>query len=178
MNLKSFGLSLLVVAFIFAGACKKKDSPSPVANKTNTEKLTAKNWTLAKATFNPPLVITLGTKDSTFVNLFDIPLIEACRKDNIFIFNADGTITIDNGPILCGTEPQTVKDGNWRFLNNETQIEITNSAYFNLINAAGVLIDKVVLTETEMTGQTDYEFLNPITQQKTLTKIDFTFKHN
>ncbi|MFM9945958.1 MAG: hypothetical protein ACKVQB_12090 [Bacteroidia bacterium] len=171
-------LITIVGAFIF-NSCKDDDDklPDPSTNKTNTEKLVAKNWKLTAAVFNPPLVITLGVKDSAFTNLFDIPLIQACQKDNMFMFNNDTsrTMTIDNGPLKCGTEPQTAKDGNWKFLNNETQIEITNSAYFSLINASGVIIDKLVLNETEMKGQTDYEFVNPLTQQKTKTKIDFTF---
>jgi hypothetical protein len=168
---------LMVSPFVF-NACKDDEDEKPMAtNKTNTEKLVGHNWVLSKATFNPPLVVTLGTKDSAFVNLFDIPLIEACQKDNMFMFNSDSsrTITINNGALKCGTEPQTAQDGNWKFLKNETQLEITNSAYFSLINANGVIIDNLILTDTEMKGQTDYKFINPITQKETLTKIDFTF---
>ncbi len=165
-------LATLILGSFIINACKDS-KPDPV--KTNTQKLTGKSWLLTKATFNPPIVTIIGTQTFTFVSLFDIPLIDSCQKDNLIIFNIDSTMTIDNGKLKCGTEPQTAKDGNWRFINNETQIEITNSAYFSLINANQVIIDNVVLTDNEMTGQTDYIFTNPITQVITTSKVNFTF---
>lgn len=170
-------LSLLIVSSLLLTSCKDEDkTPDPSnTNKTNTQKLVASNWLLTKATFNPPIVTTIGMQNFTFNELFEIPLIEDCQKDNLIIFNADSTMTIDNGALKCGTEPQTAKDGNWRFISNETQIEITNSAYFSLINANKVIIDKVVITDTEMKGETDYVFTNPLTQVETTSKINFTF---
>ena len=179
MKKSKFILTIIVItAFIFH-SCKDEDTnPDPTnTNKTNTEKISGHQWQLTKATFNPPVVLKFGTFDTSFVNLFDIPLIEPCQKDNLFIFNIDSTITVDNGPLLCSGEPQSMKDGNWRFINNETQIEITNSEYFSLISADKVIIDKVVLTNTEMKGQTDYKYTDPGTQQEVTTKIDFTFTH-
>ena len=87
----------------------------------------------------------------------------------MIIFNTDSTMTIDNGVLKCGTEPQTAKDGNWKFINNETQIEITNSAYFSLINANKVILENVTVSHTELKGQTDYSNLGQT------TKIHFTF---
>lgn len=143
---------------------------------TNTQKLAGHPWLLIGATFNPPLVTTIGTQNFTFYELFDIPLIDSCQKDNLIIFNADSTMTIDNGVLKCGSEPQTAKDGNWKFTDSETKIEITNSAYFSLINANKVILENVTVAETEMKGQTDYIFINPITQVQTTSKINFTFK--
>ncbi len=167
-----FIILLCLNAFVFNSCKDEKIDP---IEKTNTEKLAGNNWLLVKATFNPPLVTTIGTQNLTFYSLFEIPLIDTCQKDNLIIFNADGTMTIDNGNLKCGTEPQTAKDGNWKFITNETQIEITNSAYFSLISANKVILDKVVLSDTEMKGETDYIFINPITQIQTTSKLNFTF---
>ncbi len=166
-------LMLVIVSAFVLNACKDEDKkPDP----TNTEKLAGHPWLLTRATFNPPLVTTIGTTNYTFYELFDIPLIDTCQKDNLIIFNADSTMTIDNGNLKCGTEPQTAKDGNWKFTDNETKIEITNSAYFSLINSTKVILENVTVSETELHGQTDYVFVNPITQVQTTSKINFTFK--
>ena len=174
MKYSTLFIMLLLINVFAINSCTDDDNIEPVA-KTNTEKLIGNNWLLVKATFNPPLVTTIGTQNLTFYSLFEIPLIDSCQTDNKIIFNADGTMTIDNGSLKCGTEPQTAKDGNWKFITNETQIEITNSAYFSLISADKVILDKVVLSETEMKGETDYIFINPITQIQTTSKIEFTF---
>lgn len=176
MKLSKIFLSLIIISAFVFNACKDEDKkPDPTGNKTNTQKLAGYNWLLTKATFIPPIVTTIGAQNFTFNELFEIPLIENCQKDNLIIFNADSTMTIDNGTLKCGTEPQTANDGNWRFVNNETQIEITNSAYFSLISANKVIIDQIVITDTEMKGVTDYVFTNPITQVETTSKINFTF---
>lgn len=160
---------------IFSSCKSESEDPKPTGNKTNSELLVGANWKLSKATFNPAIVVNLGTLADTFVNLFDIPLITDCQKDNMIMFNADGSMTIDNGALKCApSEPQTAKDGNWKFLSNETQIEITNSEYFKLISSTKVVLDNVKLSETTMTGQTDYLFTDPI-KGPVNTKISFTF---
>lgn len=177
MKFTKIFVTLMILSAFVLNACKETDkNPNPTGTgKTNSEKLTAHNWILTTATFNPPLVVTIGTNTQTYTNLFDIPLIEACQKDNSIIFNIDSTMTVDNGPLKCGTEPQTAKDGNWKFINNETQIEITNSAYFSLINANKVVLSTVTVSETEMKGTTPYTFTNPITSEVTTSTIAFTF---
>jgi len=177
MKFSKIILMLTLLGTILISSCKDEKDPDPSGTKTNTEKLSSGNWVLFTATFNPPLVVTLGANNFTFVNLFDIPVIDSCQKDNKIMFNADGTMTIDNGKIKCSpTEAQTAKDGNWKFANNETQIEITNSAYFSLINSTKVILNQVTVSETELKGITDYEFVNPNTQVKTTSKVSFIFR--
>ena len=174
--------SLVLILFVFSSVtflgCKDKDTTPNTnnSNKTKTDLLVSSNWVISKATFNPPIVTTLGTQTFTFKELFEIPLIDSCQKDNKIIFKSDGTMMIDNGVKKCSpTEAQTAKDGNWKFINNETQIEITNSAYFSLINASKVILDQITVSETQLTGVTDYEFTNPITQIKVTSKVSFVF---
>jgi hypothetical protein len=151
-------------------------TPDPNSGKTKRELVVGSSWKLTTATFNPPLVITIGTNTQTFTNLFDIPLITACQKDNLIIFNNDSTMTLDNGVEKCApSEPQTAKDGNWKFIDNDTKILITNSDYFSLISSDSVVLDQVIVSATEMRGVTDYIFTNPITSVETKTKVSFIF---
>jgi hypothetical protein len=176
MKLSKLILILAISGSFLFNACKDEEKdPEPTGGKSKTELIAGANWKLTKATFNPAIVVNLGSFNDTFINLFDIPLITDCQKDNMILFNADGTMTIDNGTLKCApSEPQTAKDGNWTFLNNETQIEITNSEYFKLISSTKVILNNVALSETEMTGQTDYIFTDPI-KGPVNTKISFTF---
>jgi len=175
MKLSNTILALSLLCLLFFSNCKKKTT-TPEPSKTKTEMLTNSNWVILKATFNPPIVTTIATQTFTFKELFEIPLIQECQKDNIIIFKTDSTMTIDNGGKLCSaTEAQTVKDGKWKFINNETQIEITKSAYFSLINSDKVILDQITVSGSEMTGVTDYEFVNPQTSVKTISKVTFVF---
>lgn len=170
-------LTAFLGSALFFSSCKDEDNtPDPNANKTKTELLTGSNWKLTTATFNPPLVVTIGTSNQTFTSLFDIPLITSCQKDNMIMFNQDFSMTIDNGVEKCApSEPQTAKDGTWKFRDSETKILITNSDYFSLLSADSVVLDQVTVSGSEMKGVTDYTFVNPLTSVETKTKVSFTF---
>jgi len=173
MKLSKIILVIALIGSVGFISCKKKTEDPP---KTKSEMLTESNWLLIKGTFNPPIVTTLGTTTFTFKELFEIPLIDSCQMDNMILFNADNTMTVDNGDRKCSqTEARTIQDGIWRFINDETQIEITKSAYFSLINSDKVILDQITVTENQMTGVTDYEFTNPQTQVKTISKVSFVF---
>ena len=165
----------IITAFIFH-SCKDEDKkPDPSGMKTNTEKISNSNWKLNSATFNPPMVITVGPNTITVKSLLEV--LTDCQKDNMLMFNTDSTMTIDNGSVKCEvSEPQTAKDGNWKFINNEKQIEITNSEYFKLISTTGnkVILDNITVSETQLTGETDYVYTGSSGQ--VTTKISFIFK--
>jgi hypothetical protein len=179
MKLSRLFLFFTLAGTLFINACKEDEkTPDPGSNKTKSQLLIGSNWKLQSATFNPPIVVQFGMATITLNNLSEIPGVDSCQLDNLLMFNADSTITLDNGKKKCVTsDPQVVKDGNWRFLNNETQIEITNSEYFKLISQGTnkVILDQVVVTDTYMKGQTDYQFNDPTKPDPVTTKINFTF---
>ncbi len=168
-------LILLVSGSFILNACKDDEKDPEPGSGDKTSLLINSNWILTTATFNPAITVELGTFKDTFPNLFDIPFIDSCQKDNMILFNADGTMTIDNGKIKCApSEPQTAKDGNWKFTDNDTKIQITNSEYFKLISSTAVILRNVSITNTELKGQTDYVFNDPL-KGPVNTVISFTF---
>ncbi|NUM32329.1 MAG: hypothetical protein HUU47_08400 [Bacteroidetes bacterium] len=163
------------IGVMYFYSCKDKENLSKPDNttKTNTEYLTDSNWLLVSAKFDPPLVINLGTVIDTFYNLFEIPMYEDCQRDNRVKFNNNFTMTIDNGAKRCGAEPQTANDGIWQFKNNEKTIQISNSEYFNMLGQDTVYFNNVALNDTVMTGNTEYEYNNPLLGT---VKSNITFK--
>ncbi|MCB9251349.1 MAG: hypothetical protein H6605_02720 [Flavobacteriales bacterium] len=175
-SIKLLFLFLIVNAFVFQSCKDDSEDPDPgTSGKSKSELLVDVNWKLTAATFNPPIVVEIGTLKETYTNLFDIPLIQDCQKDNMILFKGDGSMIIDNGSLKCSSsEPQTAQDGNWKLINNDTEIEITDSEYFKLISSTTVILKNVSITETELKGQTDYVFNDPI-KGPVNTVISFTF---
>ena len=175
---KVFSILLISGTLLFF-SCKDKendDNPNPDnTKKTNTEYLTDSSWVLTSAEFNPPLVISLGPLIDTFYNLFEIPLYEDCDKDNRIKFNKNYTMTLDNGALKCGSEPQTANDGIWKFMNNETIIQITNSEYFSMLGQDTVMLKSITLSDTTMKGTTEYEYNNPFVGT-VKSNVNFIFK--
>lgn len=53
-----------------------------------------------------------------------IESVKDCDKDDLLIFNTDGTFTYHPGSLVC-TEGQTGMTGTYRFSENEAQVSIT-----------------------------------------------------
>ncbi len=103
------GLALTVAA---AAGCKKDDgSPS------RRDLLVSGKWQLTAATITGT---TAGrTIDS---NIYNNGLRD-CDRDDLYIFNSDGTETKDEGTNKCsGTTPQTSVIGNWALLSGDTKL--------------------------------------------------------
>lgn len=101
-------IAILFVGSALLGSCKKDKDPS------KTELLQKGKWKLSQANFNG------------FVNLMDN--MKDCQKDNFYLFNADKTITVDEGASKCNSSSeQTYTDGNWSLVNNEAQISISGA---------------------------------------------------
>ncbi len=101
------GLILLVMSVVLS-ACKKDDEDDSPDNKTNTEHLTSGYWKITAMTIDPGVNI-FGTTVTDIYSQFP-----ACTKDDLIKFNADGTITDDEGATKCDVnDPQTTNDGTW-----------------------------------------------------------------
>ncbi|MGI4884354.1 MAG: lipocalin family protein [Janthinobacterium lividum] len=138
-------LLLLVAASL--GACKKNDDNAP---RSNTDLLTARNWRLSAETTttvvnnNPP-----KTTDS-------YASAAACERDDFLKFNADHSITSDEGPVLCNpADPQT-QTGTWKFENDEAKLTITDPT----VPGPGQTFDVISLSASTMRlhGTATYSF--------------------
>ena len=94
-------------------SCKKDNANSP----SRTELLTSAPWILTALTFH-------GDYDGDgVIDPIDKDLFaewDACLKDDITIYNADGSGIYDHGPDNCSGLPQT-STFSWSFYNPYTQ---------------------------------------------------------
>lgn len=99
---------------ILAAGCKSKDS-SPSGLLTGRWKLTAKTATYTVQGF-PLQQNVYGT-------------LGACTQDNLFIYNSDGTYSLDEGATACNYgDPQTQPLGSWVLDEGGTTLTYYNTS--------------------------------------------------
>jgi hypothetical protein len=110
MIMKKLNLYLMIVLFgLSLFSCKKDE-------KTAKENIIGK-WMMTAMTISPA---QNGVTDM-FIGM------DACGKDDLTIFNADGTITNDEGLIKCNAaDPQTSSGGTWALNADGTTLTITS----------------------------------------------------
>lgn len=137
--------TILLSAFLATAfmACKKKDTnttPTPTPTPTYTKADTLQNgkWKLTSATAAGGLIdLTTSMKE--------------CQKDNLYTFNADKTITVDEGATKCSSSdvsPRT--DGNWALLSSNTQLSISGSSITTQLGISNLTGDLVKLNTTTL----------------------------
>lgn len=90
--------------------CNKNDSPAP----TNTDHIIKASWKFDKA-------MSGGSDVSGFIN--------ACYKDNVMTFQANGNGSLDEGATKCNAaDPQTT-NFTWNFTNNGTTLNVTGGIF-------------------------------------------------
>lgn len=140
---------LISIAFI---SCGKDKDEEPA--KTKTELITQSGWKFDKATAG------VYGDVSAYIN--------ACYKDNTFVFVANGTGTVDEATVVCS--PSTAGAFTWSFQNNESLLNVsasllpTGSNTFNLIS----------LNETNMVLTQNVTLPPPVS---TTVLVEFTLKH-
>lgn len=102
---------LLLVWIIILSSCKKDNVNSNAPSRT--ELLTSAPWKLIALTFHGDWDAD-GVVDPVDKDLY--PEQEAYVKDDLFMFNADGSGTYDNGPDDLDAVPQTTTFS-WSFYN-------------------------------------------------------------
>ena len=118
--------AVLFISSFFTG-CDKNDSPP----KTNTDYIIQGTWKFEKAT-------SMGTDVSGFLN--------ACYKDNVMTFVANGSGTFDEGPTKCNSgDPQTT-NFTWNFTNNGSTLNV-NAPIFA---GQGGAFKVITLNDTQM----------------------------
>lgn len=100
-------LIILLACSLGFVSCKKKDK-----EPTKTELLQNGKWKLTAANAGA---------------LYDFyPKLKDCMKDNIYTFNTDKTISVDEGATKCdASSAQTYTEGNWALESSDTKIIIT-----------------------------------------------------
>lgn len=71
-----------------------------------------------------------------------LQLMEPCELDNIFRFNQNGTLTVDEGANVCAGSPQT-STGSWAFGQNNSTLTITDnegSSEFSVVTLNGTTL--------------------------------------
>ena len=166
--MKKLLLSLTVLSVIGFSSCsdKKTDDPQPKA-KSRTELLTSAHWQMIAGTIVPPITIDIFGQTVTISDIFDFTGAEPCSKDDLQIFNTDGTITNDEGPTKCDpSDPQTSSGGTWAFFENDTKLRMIDDGDTTIINVTE-------LSTTTLKGNTIMELEdmngNPVTHTITFT---------
>ncbi len=112
-------------------SCKKDDDP------TKKEMLVGKNWVMTALTIDPALPV-IGS------NIYN--QIDACTKDDITKFTADGKATFDEGATKCNvSDPQTTT-GTWALNTTETVLSITDDGSTTSVTLKSISSSKVVGT--------------------------------
>ena len=139
-----FALSLALLGGLTSCSDDKND-PTPSTSKTAL--LTAKSW---RVTADQSVVVSGGT---TLTN-DDYADLEACEKDDLVRFNADKTVTLDQGATKCAdtsADPQSEKDGTWDLNSDGTKLTQKDGAFsleFDVLElSATTLKTKVTFTD-------------------------------
>jgi hypothetical protein len=136
----------LPLVMVFTGCKKKKEDGPP----TKTELLNEKPWVYNNAGADTD---NNGTIDQAAPSTY----LQPCTIDNSYIFNSNGTGTIDEGATKCSsTNPQT-SPFSWSFSENETNINLQSTALFGLGGKFKVL----TLTETAFEMRKDTSITIP-----------------
>lgn len=120
-------LSIMIVTF---SSCRKEDE------KTPRDFLTDGQWKITDMELDPGIELVPGFP---IKDVYDLVYTEDCQKDDLIIFNDDGTITEDEGPVKCDPNaPQSVTESTWAMNDEATTISAT---FFGLDSgAADILI--------------------------------------
>lgn len=131
------------ILFLCLGAicftsCKKKEE-----EKSKSDILAEGKWKLTAANFNGIVDLMSSMKE--------------CQKDNLFLFNTNKTITLDEGATKCSdAAEQTRTDGNWELTNNDAKITVSNSSVTAGLGSLTGDIVKLDATSFQITKDTAY----------------------
>jgi hypothetical protein len=108
----------ITLASLFSACDKDEELKTEVPSKTDL--LTSGQWKITAYTLTPPMDLNGdGTPDSD-----GLAAMEACQRDNLFIFSKNGTLTTDEGSTKCDPDDPQQEPSTWSFQNNETEIVI------------------------------------------------------
>ncbi|TPG72410.1 lipocalin family protein [Hymenobacter nivis] len=117
----------LLIAAVFSSCKKSGDDTAPSA-----ELLTSKKWRLSADAYTD---VAGGTATTT--NAY--ATLPACKRDDYLMFNADKSLTTDEGPTRCSTTlPQTLT-GTWSISADQAKLTSHTVGYSSFILHADVV---------------------------------------
>lgn len=115
----------IAASALFVTSCDKNkdkvDDKTPKA-KTKTELLTAGKWQMTAGTVSYTVMGQNMTHD-TYKDM------EACSKDDFMLFGTDGKVSFDEGATKCDPADKQTTTGEWKFIDNDTKIVMTQDGY-------------------------------------------------
>lgn len=118
---------LLIISIV---SCSKEDTttttptPDPTPQPDKVKLISSKPWKYFAWTVNPGLKDSVG---NTFTDY--LANLDPCLRDDIFIFEANTNLTLDQGPTKCDPNEDQTKIGLWFFVNNQTAVKMNNTTY-------------------------------------------------
>jgi len=141
-NLFIAGLALLCVT-----SCKKNKEEI-----SKTQLLTAANWRLIGHT---------STNNTTGVTTDNYSSSPACAKDNEFTFTTAGVHEYTEGATKCNpADPQVIYFASWKFLNNETVIEVVTGGLRLEYKVLGLSASELYMEASNATATDRVRFIH------------------
>ena len=113
-------LAAAVFGTVLFMACSDATGPD---SGTVTQRLVGKSWRVTAMTVNPGIDFGGGIITDFY------SLIPNCDRDNTIRFNANGSLTEDEGATKCDPAyPQTTSTGSWSLNAAQTAITVVTSA--------------------------------------------------
>jgi hypothetical protein len=152
--MRKINFLLIVSLFLASLSCKKDDEP------TKKDLLCGKSWILISETVSP----AINFNGTLITDLFS--QLEECTKDDIFIFNTNGTYTFEEGPTKCDVnDPQVWDSGTWVFNSDET-ILVLSSPTMGTMNSEIIELTSSKLTVSQEMTYDDIKYTIIDTYQK------------
>ena len=118
--MKTIIFKLLPLMVVLAMASCKKDDPSTTQLLTDPD-----GWILVAMTVDPPIVDPItGTSITDFYAQMD-----ACDKDDITIFQDNGTYITDEGATKCDPNDPQTQTGTWVLSADEKTITVDGESW-------------------------------------------------
>ena len=152
-------LSVLLFSLLIISGCKEEETVV-VSTPTKTELLTASPWIITAQTFSPG--VDLGDGQGIITDYY--PFMDPCEKDDLLVFESDGTGNLDEGAIKCDPLSPQFDPCVWSFYENETQLIIEATDFRDTVNIA--------LTATSLTIFNSFDDGSGVT-----TTVSQIFKH-
>jgi hypothetical protein len=139
-NLSTY-LALAFIGLASLNSCKKDETTSLTRAATKTDVLTAKRWKVTN--------VKLADR-----SIFNTILVDSCYKDDLTKFNANKSVTFDQGKVKCNESSPQSRTGSWEFTANETKLKVTDSD--------GSVLEEIISTlNTTTMIVTDPDFAGP-----------------
>ncbi|MDQ7948549.1 MAG: hypothetical protein REI78_12740 [Pedobacter sp.] len=120
---------LFLVSLLVLLACSKSEdvtenvAPEPAPNPF--ENLVDKYYILVSSTSNPAYPDTfVGSSTNIYSDYYALP----CILDDLRMFKSNGDCVYDNGPLRCSPLDSQTVTVKWRFIENNTKIQIYNTS--------------------------------------------------